>query len=241
MNDALRSAVLAAGLTPLDVAARLSVDPKTVERWFAGRVPHPRSRIALAELVGRDVDKLWPLASKTRRRGQVGGEVQAVYPHRREVPRDVWFQHFGQAAAEIGVLVYSGLFLTEDAELLQLLADKARSGVSVRLLFGDPDSPEVKERGKSEGISDAMAARIRVALAQLSPLLHVAGVELRLHRTVLYNSIYRADKELLVNSHSHGVSASGAPVFRLRHIDDTGIAAMYINCFEQVWASAAKP
>jgi transcriptional regulator with XRE-family HTH domain len=238
MNDVLRSAVTAAGLEQVDVAARLSVDPKTVERWFAGRVPHPRSRVALAALIGRDADELWPAASEPKQRGRSGGEVRAVYPHRREVPRDVWFQHFRRAAKDIGILVYSGLFLAEDVELGQLFASKARSGVSVRLLLGDPDSTAVADRGSGEGIGDAMSARIRNALALLAPVATVDGVELRLHGTVLYNSIFRADDELLVNTHAHGVSASTAPVIHLRRSDEDGMASMYVECFEHVWASA---
>ena len=43
-------------------------------------------------------------------------------------------------------------------------------------------------------------------------------MELRLHGTVLYNSIYRADDQLLVNPHVYGVMANNAPVFQLRKI-----------------------
>ena len=37
MNDALRQALTDAGLTEADIAATLGVDPKTVQRWIAGR------------------------------------------------------------------------------------------------------------------------------------------------------------------------------------------------------------
>jgi hypothetical protein len=36
----------------------------------------------------------------------------------------------------------------------------------------------------------------------------VEGVEFRLHRTVLYNSIYRADDQVLVNTHVFGLAAA---------------------------------
>ncbi|WP_289008021.1 helix-turn-helix transcriptional regulator [uncultured Thermomonospora sp.] len=39
MNDALRQALTDAGLTEADIAATLGVDPKTVQRWIAGRTP----------------------------------------------------------------------------------------------------------------------------------------------------------------------------------------------------------
>ena len=47
-------------------------------------------------------------------------------------------------------------------------------------------------------------------------------MELRLHGTVLYNSIYRADDQLLVNTHIYGVMANNAPVFHLRKISGRG-------------------
>lgn len=60
-NDVLRQAIREAGLTTAEVAERLGVDVKTVERWIRpGRVPHPRSRQALAELLRREQDELWP-------------------------------------------------------------------------------------------------------------------------------------------------------------------------------------
>ncbi|MGH4015940.1 MAG: hypothetical protein ACRDSL_18870 [Pseudonocardiaceae bacterium] len=34
-------------------------------------------------------------------------------------------------------------------------------------------------------------------------------MQFRLHSTVLYNSIYRADDELLVNPHVHGAGGAG--------------------------------
>ena len=80
VNQALRSAMLAAGLEHLDLSAQLSVDPKTVERWLSGRLPHPRNRAAIAKLVGRTADELWPSTSDTNRRGRLGGEVRAIYP-----------------------------------------------------------------------------------------------------------------------------------------------------------------
>ena len=36
----------------------------------------------------------------------------------------------------------------------------------------------------------------------------IEGVEFRFHRTILYNSIYRGDDHLLVNTHIYGVPAA---------------------------------
>jgi hypothetical protein len=63
----------------------------------------------------------------------------------------------------------------------------------------------------------------------------VPGVEIRLHQTVLYNSIYRADREVLVNTHAYGTPAANAPVMHLLHTGDRGPADAYITSFERVW------
>jgi hypothetical protein len=67
-------------------------------------------------------------------------------------------------------------------------------------------------------------------------------VEIRLHTTVLYNSIYRADDEMLVNPHVYGTAAAQAPVLHLqRHGDGDGdLFGTYADSFERVW-TAAKP
>ncbi|GGT08900.1 XRE family transcriptional regulator [Planobispora rosea] len=238
MNETLRHALIRARLHPVDVAARLAVDPKTVTRWIAGRTPHPRHRLAVADLLDVDEGELWPVDSRSRR-GSNLGEIQAVYPHRWAVPAEVWRAFFQSAQDEIGILVYSGLFLAEDAGLLRILTQRAQAGVRVRILLGDPESPAVAARGTEEGVGpDVMAARIRNTLALLRPLQDVEGIEIRLHQTVLYNSIYRADDELLINLHAYGTRAPDAPVIYLTRSETDSTAATYLDSFENVWTSA---
>jgi hypothetical protein len=240
VNEPLRQALLRARLREDDVAARLGVDPKTVRRWLNGRVPYPQNRAAIAELVGADEGDLWPeaggpLAARTRPE-----ELGTVYPHRWAVPREVWVRLFGSAEREIAVLAYSALFLAEDAGILRILADKGRAVVSVRIVLGDPHGPNVAQRGEEEGIGDAMAAKIRNALTLYRPLGAVQNVEIRLHRTVLYNSMYRADDQLFVNQHAYGIPAAQAPVFCLSNTASGEMMALYLDSFERVWASAIR-
>jgi hypothetical protein len=63
-------------------------------------------------------------------------------------------------------------------------------------------------------------------------------VLIRVHRGVLYQSIYRADGQLLVAQHAYGVSPARAPVLHLQCTEDGDMAAAYLNSFEQVWAKA---
>ena len=238
-NERLRAALLEHGITPAVIGGELGVDHKTVERWIAGRLPYRKHRYALAARLGLDEAYLWPDALPREVVGAASeAELLAVYPHRWEAPREVWGQLFTAAEREIGILVYSGLFLAEDAGMQKILADKARAGVRVRVLLGDPDSPQVADRGADEGMDDAMAAKIRNALVLYRPLRAADGAEFRFHQTILYNSIYRSDDQLLVNTHVYGVAAAHAPVWHLRKVAGGEIATTYLDSFERVWETA---
>ena len=240
-NERLRAALLERGVTPGALAERLGVDEKTVERWITqGRTPYRRHRYAVAARLELDETYLWPDAlSREQVASASESEIVTIYPHRWAVPRDAWGRLFATAEREIGVLVYSGLFLAEDSGVVQRFADKARAGVRVRILLGDPDSGQVTDRGADEGIDEAMAAKVRNVLVLYRPLYDVEGVEIRLHRTVLYNSIYRADDQLLVNTHVYGVAASNAPVLHLRKVAGGDMVHTYLDSFERVWDAAA--
>jgi hypothetical protein len=230
--------MLRARLRETDVAARLGVDPKTVHRWISGRVPYPSSRAALADLVGADEADLWPDAGGSLAGRSRPEELAAVYPHRWAIPRDTWARFFEPAEREIGILAYSALFLAEDAGLLGIIADRAANGVRVRLALGDPDSDCITERGREEGIGDAMAAKVRNALTLFRPLLECEVIEVRLHKTVLYNSLYQADGRLLVNQHAYGLPAAHAPVFCFRESGPGEMIRAYLDSFQRVWDSA---
>jgi hypothetical protein len=232
--------MLRARLREDDVAAHMGVDPKTVRRWLNGRVPYASNRAALADLVGADEGDLWPDAGGPLTARARPEELGAIYPHRWAIPRDVWAHFFESAEREIGILAYSALFLAEDAGLLGIIADKANGGVRVRIALGDPDSTCVAQRGQEEGIGDAMAAKVRNALTLYRPLVSSTSVEIRLHQTVLYNSIYRVDSQLFVNQHAYGIPASHAPVFCFRESESGDMVVAYLESFERVWANAKQ-
>jgi transcriptional regulator with XRE-family HTH domain len=240
-NERLRAALLEHGFTPAALAADIGVDNKTVERWISGRTPYRRHRYAVSTRLGVDEVYLWPEALPREQVAEASAsEFVTVYPHRSEVPRDVWKRLFDTAREDIGVLVYAGLFLSEDAGLLRTLKRRAAAGVRLRFLLGDPDSRQVKQRAADEGAGGAMSAKIRSSLAGYQELMHADGVEFRLHRTILYNSIYRADDQVLVNTHIYGVPAAQAPVWHLRRVAGGEIAATYLESFERVWKDASS-
>ena len=235
IGEPLRRALVEARIRDVDVARSLGVDPKTVQRWLGGRVPHARHRWSVADLLSLHEYDLWPHLAELP---SIDPEVYATYPHRGSVPREVWRRVFESAEQEIGILVYSGLFIAEDADLIRLIGAKAKAGIAVRIALGDPSSPQVDQRGRDEGIQDAMAAKVRNAILLYRPLAD-AGVAIRLHSTVLYNSLFRGDDALLINQHIHGLAAAYAPVLHLRRQCGDGVFMTYIESFERVWEEAS--
>jgi hypothetical protein len=113
--------------------------------------------------------------------------------------------------------------------------------VRVRLLLGDPSSALVARRGEEEGIGPAtVGAKIRNALSFLRPLADQGLVEIRLHDTTLYNSLYRVDDQVLVNAHVYGNTAACAPVLHLRKVSGGSLVTVYTECIQRVWEQA-KP
>jgi hypothetical protein len=62
--------------------------------------------------------------------------------------------------------------------------------------------------------------------------------QIRLHSTVLYNSLYRGDDQLLVNAHLYGTGAPNAPVLHLRRVASGDMVTMYTDSFDRIWAAA---
>lgn len=243
-NDRLRDALMAARLTHEDLAADLGVNPKTVERWITqGRTPYPQFRHRISVLVQKDEAWLWPDGYSRKRRAEITeSEIVRIYPYRADVPNDLWARLFETAASNIGILVYSGFFLPEQhAPQLGLIKQKADQGVSIRILLGDPDCPQVALRGREEDIGDAMAAKIRnVLLACYRPYAAHPGINIKLHSTTLYNSIFWFDDDMLVNTHAYGVPAHFAPLLHLRHLSSGTLFQTYARSFDRVWDQTRK-
>jgi hypothetical protein len=237
VNEDLRRAMLRARLSEQDVAARLQVDPKTVRRWLEGRVPYLRHRWVLAGLLEADEADLWPEVRAAIVARSRPAEIKAVYPNRQALPYQAWLSLFRSAEQEIGILARSGLFLAKRPGVLDALADRARADVQVRICLRNSSMHIAAEDDTEDGSSGAESAEIREALALFGDLRQV-GAEIRLHRAVLYNSVYRADSQLLVAQHVYGIPSEREPVLYLRCTAAGDMAIAYIDAFEHIWASA---
>ena len=211
-NERLRTALLQRGLTPSELADTVGVDPKTIERWIGGRIPYRRHRHQVAVKLGVDETYLWP--------GSAGGRAGGVGVGERDpgrVPAPL-----GGPAGHVGAVVRLGRAGDRDPGLQRPVPGRrprhARAvprarptqGVRVRILLGDPDSPEVAQPAASTRASTTRSpSKIRnVDGPPTARCATLDGVEIRQHATVLYNSIYRADGELLVNPHVYGTPAA---------------------------------
>lgn len=240
-NDRLRDALLRKGLTPAAVAEYLEVDPKTVERWITqGRAPYPKYRHKIAVILKETEGFLWPEAMPRQRAERItGSEVVHIYPRRASVPAELWQRLLRDAQERIHVLAYGGLFLIEqDPHYIRTLKEKAAAGVEVAIFMGDPDSAEVAKRGAEEGIGDAMAAKIRNTLAFYAGLKDIPGTHVMFHKTTLYNSIFRFDDDMLVNTHVLGFPAHHAPVLHLRRLAGGELFDTYADSLDRVWSTA---
>lgn len=235
-NGRLRASLHANGYTDASFADELGVDPKTVQRWIThDRTPHRTTAYKAAKLLDVPVAWLWP-ALDSGSADEAVSEVVAFYPHRAETPKQLWLNLLTSARKQIDLFANASLFLPEDnPESIDLIRHKAENGVKVRIILGDPDTPEMELRGKEERLYDALIGRIRMALAYYRPLASVDGIAFHLHRTALYNSIFRYDDQMLVNQHIYGTYGYMAPILHLRRIEGCDLFDTYMRSFELVW------
>ncbi|WP_338199834.1 hypothetical protein [Candidatus Nephthysia bennettiae] len=187
-----------------------------------------------------DEDYLWP-GKPTALHVGTPAELMAVYPHRADVPFDLWWHLFQSVEVQLGILVYAALFLHEQyPRLNSLLASKCKAGCKVRVLLGDPDSAAVRWRGEEETFGEGIESRCRVARQHYDPLIGMPNFELRLHQATLYNSIYWFDSQMLVNSHIWGANAYSAPVWHIRRLPRGNLFTVYAASFQSVWESGQR-
>jgi transcriptional regulator with XRE-family HTH domain len=237
MNENLRRALLRARLNEEDVAAQLQVDPKTVRRWLEGRVPYLRHRWTLANLLEADEPDLWPQTPAAIAARSKPAEIMAVYPNRQAMPHQTWRSLFRSAEHEIGILDHDGLFLTQEPGVLDVLSDRGHAGVRVRICLPNPNVHFRAENATGEDPGDTVCDENLEDLAPF-PRLRQIGAEIRLHRTVLYSTLYRSDNQILVAQHLYGIASEREPVIHLRSAAAGDMAATYLNVFERIWATS---
>ncbi|WP_328474510.1 XRE family transcriptional regulator [Streptomyces sp. NBC_00448] len=230
----------AGGWTYAALAQQVEVDPKSVERWVnLGRIPRRATALQAAKALGEDVHALWPALRQARPARAISPELVALYGQRADIPVSTFTDLMAQARERIDILVYAAVFLHEAyPRLNELLSERAAEGCTVRIAVGDPDSDNVQARGQEERFGHGIESRCRLALMHYKPLADTPGIEVRTHGATLYNSLYRADDQQLVNAHVWGVNAYAPPVWHLRRHQESGMFDTYADSFDAVWATA---
>jgi hypothetical protein len=203
------------------------------------RIPHRRHRWSAGKALDRDETFLWPTVEESAVRSASEAEFVRLYPHQGAVPQSLWSSMIDGAQRRFDLLVYAGLFLFDtNPDLGKILAEKAEAGLQARLMFGDPASRVIADRAEEEGIGDGLVARVQTSLRYLGPAHGHPRIDVRLHDTTLYNSIYRFDDDLLVNTHVHGSPAPQNPVIHLRRVPGGRLFEHYLNSFTGIWNRA---
>ncbi len=240
-NERLRSALIDAGTTYNELSEQVGVDPKTVERWVSkARVPHRTHRLKVAALLEQDDAFLWP-STKSDQQSLAASEAEfvALYPNRGSMSVDLLSGLVERAKDQIDLLAFAGSFLHDAVpDFAEQATARARAGVRVRLLFGDPDSEAVALRGREEGIDDLLASRCRLTWSYWDPFLDTPGIEARKHGCTLYCSLFRFDNTVLANVHALGAPASHSPVLHLQKVAGGRLFPHYMSSFEKTWDSA---
>lgn len=83
-----------------------------------------------------------------------------------------------QTTEQLDVLVYSGGFLIDAYNLLEVIRDKAAAGTAFRLLIGDSRCEAVRQRAREERLG-SLVDRCRSSLEYLAEVADLPGVQIR--------------------------------------------------------------
>lgn len=239
-NERLRAALDTAGWTNAMLAEKIGVDPKTVERWITrGRTPHQAHRRQVVNLLGVQETYLWPDVADDPRTWSAGrAELVDFYPCRAAAPATIWTDLIDSATESFDFMAYAALPVVEQSSVVERLVVGAHAGVAVRVLVGDPAGSAIALRAAEEAMGTTLAARVALSVGYFREAVGTPGMQVRLHNSTLYASIYRADDAALVNTHVYGSPAGQSPLLRLRRVPGGRVFDHYMRSFERVWATA---
>lgn len=236
-NDLLITAIRDAGLDVDEVAQIADADPRTVQRWLGGRVPHPRYRHKLAAALGVSAAELWPEATSVVRRSDAE-EITGAW--RRSDAPDVpdWRALLRGARGQVDLLGYSLSEILTARGIGKQLANKRADGCQIRVAIADPTDAPVIATDASQRPPGRLLPRVRDSNDRLRELVLETGIDGRQHHIATSHTILRFDDDLLLRVHVHGTPGLGAPLIHFHRRHDYGIFDQLAAHFEAVWAEA---
>jgi lambda repressor-like predicted transcriptional regulator len=228
-NERLRVLLNSLRESPAAFAAKVGVDPKTVERWITtGRRPYPRIAHRVAQLLEVEVTYLWPDLYPAQRYTATD-ELVACYPGRAAVPADLWVRLLAEARTQLTLVGDCGLNEAVP-NLPAMLADKAAAGVPVRVVLTDPIT----------AVDPVEAARAQRAEATVRSLLDTSGISITRYSGVLTTAVIVSDDDLMVRTSIDGCPAAFAPLLHLRRLPGGPLAGVYLTSVDTI-VYAANP
>ena len=248
-NERLRAAIHQAGLDPDELAARLQVDVKTVQRWIAGQtVPYTRHRARVAQALGRSEHELWPEVAAEPDQEDPRREVLGFWPQGNDLRAPDWRALMKDAVEQIDLLSLSLLDVVSAAGITDTLQAKAGAGCQIRVLIAAPDSVWVSGAARELGQDETdyvghteLEREIELARGYLEPLVGREGIEVRQFYAERPNTILRFDQQMLVSFHLHGVPREHAPLLHLQRRGDGGLFDEFVGHLDAIVHHASQP
>jgi hypothetical protein len=246
VNAALRSAMSDAGLSPCQLAIRVGVSAKQVERWLgdADLTPHARNRADACRALGVDEEMLWPKAVRERVKTGADRELVHSYPYRSACPSTVWTGLVEGAGKDLFLAGYTDYFFwTQVPHFADTIRRKASAGCRVRFLLGDPEGEVTRRREIVEDVALSVSTRIRITLEHLDRLGPMDGVEVRFSSPEdavnhVSLSVFRFDDQMLVTPHLARLVGHDSPLLHLRRQGGGGMFDRFAAHGEELWERA---
>lgn len=246
MNTALKSAMDDAGLTPRQLAYRVGVSSKQVERWLTNPdlTPHARNRADACRAPGVDEEMLWPKAVQERVKTGNDRELVHSYPYRSACPSTMRTELVESAGEELFLAGYTNYFFwTQVPHFADMLRSKADAGRRVRFLPGDPDGEVTRQREEIEDVALSVSTRVRITLEHLERLGALGNVEARYSAPLdainhVSLSVFRFDNEVLVTLHLARLVGHDSPLLHLRRHNEGGMFDRFTEHAEELWGRA---
>jgi transcriptional regulator with XRE-family HTH domain len=232
-NERLHSALTQAGLQPDELAEQLDVDVKTVQRWLSGRAPHARHRAATVAVLNQTLDiterDLWP-ETVAPPAGDDRRDLVAIYTRGDDIRIPDWRILLREAQTRIDLLDTTLVEVITSSGTVDLLREKARAGVEIRILTAHPHSiwitslaEQLADTTRDDAGRTQLDRDLEHSHTAQEALIEQPNVDLRTHWAERTNSILRFGDQMLVTLHLWATPGTQAPVMHLRRRDDDGL------------------